>query len=96
MRADPSLKRNVGNLRQEAAAGGSHKAGAVYNEGDVLVPKIANVKLYSSPTDTSKVVATLARGEELVVVGEPQDGYVNVQGSNGAGWVKLVLVTRRQ
>ena len=47
VRNDPSLQRNVGTLKQEAAAGGTKKAGAVFNEGDVLTPKIANVKLLS-------------------------------------------------
>ena len=37
IRNDPSLQRDVGTLAQEAAAGGSTKAGAVFNEGDVLV-----------------------------------------------------------
>jgi hypothetical protein len=95
VRNDPSLVRNVGTLKQEAAAGGSTKSGAVFNEGDVLVPKIANVKLMAQPSDTAKVVATLARGEELVVVGAAKDGYVNVQGSNGSGWIKTVLVDKR-
>ena len=35
VRNDPSLQRNVGTLKQEAAAGGAKKAGAVFNEGDV-------------------------------------------------------------
>ena len=39
VRGDPSLQRNVGTLAQEAAAGGKKKAGAVFNEGDVLSPE---------------------------------------------------------
>jgi len=46
----------------------------VFNEGDVLMPKIANVKLLAHPSDTAKVVATLARTDELVVVGAVKDG----------------------
>jgi hypothetical protein len=95
VRGDPTLQRHVGTLQQEAAAGGKAKAGPVLNEGDVLVPKIANVHLLAAPVETSKVVATLARGDELVVIGEPKDGYVNVQGSTASGWVKLILVQKR-
>jgi hypothetical protein len=95
VRGDPSLQRNVGTLKQEAAAGGATKAGAVFNEGDVLLPKIANVKLLAGPSDTAKVVATLGRADELVVVGAEKDGYINVQGANGAGWIKTVLVSKR-
>jgi hypothetical protein len=95
VRADPALKRNVGSLKQEAAAGGAKKVGGGYNEGDVLVPKIANIKLYAEASDTSKALATLARGEELVVIGEAKDGYINVQSSTASGWVKAVLVQKR-
>jgi hypothetical protein len=95
VRADPSLKRSVGSLHQEAAAGGAKHSSGGFNEGDVLVPKIANIKLYAEATDTSKAVATLARGEELVVIGDAKDGYVNVQTSTASGWVKTVLVQKR-
>ena len=95
VRNDPSLQRNVGTLKQEAAAGGSTKAGAVFNEGDVLVPKIANVRMLAQPTETGKVLATLARSDELVVIGAEKDGYINVQGSSASGWVKTVLVQKR-
>ncbi|MCM3879371.1 MAG: hypothetical protein ND807_04605 [Vicinamibacterales bacterium] len=94
VRNDPSLVRNVGTLKQEAAAGGTTKSGAVFNEGDVLKPKIAGVKLLAQPADTGKVLATLARTDEVVVVGEVKDGFVNVQGSTASGWVKVVLVTK--
>src|SRR5262249_25145462 len=95
VRNDPNLKRNVGTLAEEAAAGGKTKSGSVFNQGDVLVPKIANVKLLADASDAAKVVATLARGEELVVTGGEKDGFIQVQGSTGAGWVKLVLVQKR-
>jgi hypothetical protein len=95
VRNDQSLQRNVGTLKQEAAAGGTKKAGAVFNEGDVLSPKIANVKLMSDASDSSKTIATLGRDEELVVIGSDKDGFINVQGANATGWVKIVLVQKR-
>ena len=94
VRGDPSLQRNVGTLAQEAA-GGNKKAGAVFNEGDVLAPKIANVKLMAEASDTSKAVGTLARTDELVVIGEEKNGFINVQGASGSGWVKIVLMNKR-
>lgn len=95
VRNDTSLQRNVGTLKQEAASGGTKKAGAVFNEGDVLTPKIANVRLMSDASDTSKAVATLARGDELVVIGGDKDGFINVQAAAASGWVKIVLVQKR-
>jgi hypothetical protein len=94
VRGDPSLQRGVGTLKEEAAGGGTRKAGAVFNEGDVLGPKIAGVKLLASPDDAGKVVATLARGDELVVIGGDKNGYVNVQGATATGWVKITLVQK--
>ena len=95
VRNDPSLQRSVGTLKEEAAAGGKTKAGAVFNEGDVVVPKIANIKMLAEASDSAKAIATLARGEELVVTGGEKDGFIQVQGANGAGWVKIVLVQKR-
>jgi hypothetical protein len=94
VRGDESLQRNVASLKEEAAAGGKHAAGGGFSEGDVVLPKIGNVKLLAQPEDTAKVVATLGRDEELVVIGEQKNGYINVQGANGSGWVKVVLVMR--
>ncbi len=95
VRNDSSLQRSVGSLKEEAAAGGKTNAAAGFNEGDVLVPKIANVKLLADAADTAKVVATLARGEELVITGGEKNGFIQVQGATGTGWVKLVLVQKR-
>ena len=94
VRGDPSLQRNVGSLKQEAAGGGTRKAGAVFNEGDVLGPKIAGVKVLATPDDAGKVLATLTRADELVVVGEDKNGFVKVQGATATGWVKIVLVQK--
>jgi curli biogenesis system outer membrane secretion channel CsgG len=93
VRNDPNLQRDVGTLAQEAAGGGSRKAGAVYNEGDVLMPKINNVKMLGGATDTAKVVATLTKDDEMIYLGEEQDGYLKVETSKGSGWVKGVMVT---
>ena len=94
VRGDPNLQRGVGTLAQEAAAGGQKKAGAVFSEGDVLGPKIAGVKLMATPADDAKVAGTLTRNDEVVVIGEEKNGYINVQGPSAAGWVKIVLVTK--
>jgi Curli production assembly/transport component CsgG len=93
VRNDPTLQRDVGSLAQEAAAGGSTKAGAVYNEGDVLYPKIAGVKIMGSAAEAGKAVATLDKGEELIYMGAEENGFVKVESGKGGGWVKKILVT---
>jgi len=92
VRANPSLQRDVNSLAEEA--GKRTKAGAVFNEGDVLRPKLSNVKLLAQPSEQSEAVATLAKGEEVIFMGKEQDGFLNVETAKGGGWIKKVLVTR--
>ena len=92
VRNNPSLQRDVASLAEEADK--KTKAGAVFNEDDVLRPKLANVKLQAQPSDESQTVTTLARSEELIFLGKEQDGFLNVETSKGGGWVKKVLVAK--
>lgn len=94
VRNDPNLQRDVGNLGQEAAAGGKTKAGSVFNEGDVVLPKINNVSLMSDASDSSKVVTKLAKSDELIYMGKEKAGFIYVESGKGGGWVKKILVTR--
>lgn len=75
-----------------ANAQGSTRAEAPVPAGQMLVPKIANVKVYAQPTRDSAVVGTLQRNEELVATGESKDGFVRVDGGNFSGWVQRTLV----
>jgi hypothetical protein len=95
VRGDTSLQRTVGTLNAEAAGGGTRKAGAVFNEGDVVGPKIAGIKLYAEPDETSRVVATLARSDEFLVNGEESNNFIKVEGASAAGWVKASMVAKR-
>jgi curli biogenesis system outer membrane secretion channel CsgG len=94
VKGDPNLQRDVGTLAQEAASGGTTKAGAVYNEGDVVMPKIAGVKLMAAAGEGGKVVATLEKGDELIYMGQEQEGWLKVESGKGGGWVKKILVAK--
>src|SRR4029078_11074056 len=92
VRSQPSLQRDVGTLSE--GAGKKTKSGAVFNEGDTIVPKIANVKLFASPADSAKTIATLSKGDEMIFMGEEKDGFLKVESGSGSGWVKKVLVSK--
>ncbi len=92
VRNQPSLQREVGSLADEA--GKQVKSGAVFSEGDTIVPKIANVKLLASPADGATAVATLSKGDEMIFMGEEENGFLKVESGSGAGWVKRVLVSK--
>jgi hypothetical protein len=87
VRANPEL--------MKASAGPEIKAGAVYAEGDVLAPKIDNIKLLAEPKDAAKQLATIGKKDDLVFLGEEKDGYLKVQGSAAEGWVKKTLVAKK-
>ena len=92
----PPCSARWGRSRKRRPRAGPTKAGAVFSEGDVLTPKIGNVQMRADASDTSKLVATLARGDEVVVTGSEKDGFIQVTNAAGAaGWVKIVLVNKR-
>ena len=94
VRGQPSLHRDVGTLAQEAAAGGAKGGGMTYSEGDVLFPKINNVKLLSNPSDSAGVLILLQKQDEMIYMGSESNGFLQVETGSGGGWVKKVLVTR--
>ena len=95
MKADPDLVARADKFKSTGLSGADVKAGASFGEGDVLVPKIDNIKQLAEPTDGARAVATLKKSDELVFLGEEKDGYVKVQGSAAEGWVKKTLVSKK-
>ncbi|MGH7468842.1 MAG: CsgG/HfaB family protein [Longimicrobiales bacterium] len=83
--------RNDSTLLNRVAAA---PAGPVYSEGDVIRPKIDNVKLLVKPNDTEGEIATLKKTDELVYLGVEKDGFLQVQGAAGSGWIKKLLITK--
>jgi hypothetical protein len=84
IRANPSLM----------ARARAPKAGAVFEEGDVVRAKINGVQVVKSPKDGSAIVATLQRDEELVYLGEEENGFLKVLAPSGEGWVRKLVVMR--
>ena len=93
VRENPDLMKNAQTART-GLDGREVKAGTVFNEGDVLSPKIAGVKLLGLPKEAGKVISTLKRTDELVFMGEERDGFLKVQSSDAEGWVKQSLVVK--
>jgi len=84
IRANPSLM----------ARAKAPKAGAAFNEGDVLRAKINGVQVVKAPKDGSDIVATLQRDEELVYLGVEENGFLKVLAPAGEGWVRKLVVMR--
>ncbi len=64
-----------------------------FSEGDALVARLAGIRLLSEPVESARVVATLDKAEEVIVTGT-RDGFVQVTGVKGSGWVNPRLFTK--
>lgn len=93
MRDNPALKRTVTTTGQQAA--NVRQAGAVFAAGDVLVPKIGGIKVFSAPNGQGKALKSLTKGDEMVALGEEQDKFVKVQGANFEGWIDKTMLRKQ-
>lgn len=94
IKGNAGLMARADRFKATGLDGSDVKAGASFAEGDVLHPKIDNVKLLAEPKDGAKVLASLKTTDQVVFLGDEQDGYVKVQGSDAEGWVKKALVKK--
>lgn len=65
-----------------------------FEKGDVLVGKIGGVKIFAEPSDKSRTVRTLARTDTVLFPGREVDGFLNVQGEKGTGWIDKMFLKR--
>ena len=95
MKADPEMMARADKFKATGLTGSDVKAGSGFGEGDVLMPKIDNVKVLAEPSDGARQAGTVKKSDELVFLGQEKDGYVKVQGSTVEGWVKKTLVSKK-
>jgi len=72
----------------------SATAAGVVDVGDVVRPRIANIRLFKWPDVSADIIATLGRADELVVTATNRNGFVAVRGARSYGWVERELVAR--
>jgi len=94
IKANAQLMARADRFKGAGLDGDQVKAGAVFADGDVVMPKIDNVKLLAAPQDGSKVLASLKSTDKLVYLGEEKDGFLHVQSSDAEGWIKKSLVKK--
>lgn len=85
----------AGPAAPSAATAPIAATGGAIAEGDVLAPKIPGIRLLAQPSEASTVVATLGKADQVVVIGGERNGYINVQGTVGAGWVNAKLFNKQ-
>lgn len=60
--------------------------------GDVLVARIARVKLLSEAQAGARPIGQLAKHEEVIYLGEAQGRYVRVKSAEAEGWAEQTLL----
>lgn len=86
--------RSAAGAPSPAARGQAVAEPGAVAEGDVLTPKIPGIRLLAEPAESAMVVAILAKSDQVVVIGGERNGYINVQGAAGSGWVNAKLFAR--
>lgn len=94
-RGSPELNRDTKSLREEVKT--VTKAGASFEEGDIVGPKIAKIRIFTSPASTAKPVQQpFQKGGEAVVEGKEKDGFIFIRGDGFEGWVEKHLIRKTQ
>ncbi len=96
LKSNASMRPMSADRLAKLTGGGDEPTAGKANEGAIMSPKIDGVKIMKTASDTAAVVATLKRGDDVVFLGEESGGFVKVQGSNGEGWVKKMLMNTKQ
>jgi len=93
VRNSPSLIQAKAGPASQANAANSVQANAAA-AGDVMVAKIAGARVLKGPQDGAPELMTLTKADEVLLLGEEQNGYVKVTASRGDGWVKKILLRK--
>jgi len=90
VRSNPSLLESTSAVAQQNAA--TSLQAVNHRPGAVLRAKLDNVKVLEGPERGADVVSKLGKGEEVVFMGDAEDGYLFVQGSDAEGWVQEFML----
>ena len=86
----PSLLAPTSSIGQQNA--NASLQATVFSAGDVLTPKINNLKVYKGPDKTSESTEIINKVDEVVYLGESSNGCLYVQGADIEGWVQGVML----
>lgn len=93
IRNQPSLIASTAGSASSQNAAASIRANA-FNIGDTIQGKIGGVKVLGSANGSGKVLFSLKKGEEVVVVEPDKNGFLKIQSASGEGWVDHRLMRK--
>ena len=65
-----------------------------FNVGDVVQGKIGGVKVVASPDTNSRLLFSLKKGEEVVVLDGGNGNFLKIQAAAGEGWADARLLRK--
>jgi curli biogenesis system outer membrane secretion channel CsgG len=93
IRDKPSLINQTGGAGAQANAQAYGAPAVALKSGDTYRARLDNVKVLAKPEDGSAMLATLKKGEEIIISGKESGDYLNADGSSFSnGWVLKRLV----
>ena len=95
IRDKSSLVNQTGGPGTQANAQAYANPAVVLNSGDSYKARLSNVKVFSKPEEGSTTLATLQKGEEIIISGKESGDFLQADGSNFSnGWVLKRLVAK--
>lgn len=94
IRNNPSLIQAKAGAAAQANAANSVQANSAA-AGDVMMAKIAGVQVLRNPADSAPILMSLTKTDEVLYLGQEQNGFVKVTSPKGDGWVKKVLLKKQ-
>lgn len=95
-----NTSREVGRLGKEVGVANKEYSKATtvtsseINSGDALIAKMNKVKVHKEANKESAKLLQLSKSDEVIYMGEVQNGMYKVTTPEGEGWVDKLLVTR--
>ena len=94
-RGSAELNRDTKSLKEEVKT--VTRAGTSFEEGDIVAPKIAKIRIFTAPASSAKLAEqSFQRGGEAVVEGKEKDGFIFIRGDGFEGWVEKHLIRKTQ
>lgn len=83
----------TGSVSAQVNAAASAREGVPVAAGSSVYARLSNVRVFSEPRASSKLVGSLRRSEEAIATGVERDGFVQIDGETvSGGWVQRRLV----
>lgn len=90
LKSRPDLHREV---ELGANTDRSETNSSAFEIGAILIPKLSKLPVYDAPNSDATVLYEVEKSDGVIFLGNSENGYLEVEGVNGAGWIRELLAT---